>query len=355
MSERVLVAMSGGVDSSVAAALLVEQGYEVIGVTMRLSAGGSRCCSLDDVEDARRVADGLGIRFYVADYADAFRREVMEPFADAYLGGRTPIPCVACNGRFKFHRLLERARALGAETVATGHYARIEREAESGQLALHCGVDPAKDQSYFLFDLGPGQLARARFPVGALTKSEVRDRARALDLGTADKPESQEICFVPDGDYARVVEELRPGAAPGVGEIVDGDGRVLGRHRGVHHFTVGQRRGLDLALGRRLYVQSIDADRNRVVVAERSALGSAGARLVGVHWVAGRPPDAAVRARVRVRYRHPGMDGLVHPLDARGARVEFDDSVEAVSPGQAAVFYDGSRVLGGGWIEEALS
>ncbi len=355
MSERILVAMSGGVDSSVAAALLVEQGYEVIGVTMRLSAGGSRCCSLDDVEDARRVAERLGIRFYVADYADAFRREVMEPFADAYLGGRTPIPCVACNGRFKFHRLLERARALGAEAVATGHYARIERDAESGGWALHCGADPAKDQSYFLFDLGPDQLARARFPVGALTKSEVRDRARALGLGTADKPESQEICFVPDGDYARVVEALRPGAAPGVGKIVDGDGRVLGQHRGVHHFTVGQRRGLELALGRRVYVQSIDAARNRVVVAEKNALGAAGARLAGVHWVAGRPPEAAARARVRVRYRHPGAGALVVPLDDRSARVEFDAAVEAVTPGQAAVFYDGSRVLGGGWIEEALS
>jgi tRNA-specific 2-thiouridylase len=355
MSERVLVAMSGGVDSSVAAAVLVEQGYDVIGVSMRLSAGGSRCCSIDDVEDARRVAEHLGIRFYVADYADAFRREVMEPFADAYLGGRTPIPCVACNGRFKFHRLLERARALGAPTVATGHYARIERDPESGALALHCGADPAKDQSYFLFDLGPEQLARARFPVGALSKAEVRERARALRLATADKPESQEICFVPDGDYARVVEALRPGVAPGVGDIVDADGRVVGQHPGVHHFTVGQRRGLDLALGRRVYVKSIDAVHNRVVVAEKSALGAGGARLVGVHWVAGRAPETAVRARVRVRYRHPGADALVDPLDEHRACVGFDDPVEAVTPGQAAVFYDGSRVLGGGWIEEALA
>ncbi len=355
MSERVLVAMSGGVDSSVAAALLVEQGVDVVGVSMRLSAEGSRCCSLDDVEDARRVAAALGIRFYVADYTDAFRREVMEPFADAYLGGRTPIPCVACNGRFKFRRLLERARALGAERVATGHYARIERSSEDAGLELHCATDPGKDQSYFLFDLGPEQLSRACFPVGALTKQEVRERARRLGLGTAEKPESQEICFVPDGDYARVVEALRPGAAPGAGEILDEEGNVLGRHRGVHHFTVGQRRGLDLALGRPMYVKRIDAARNRVVVAERSGLGAAGARLVGVHWVVGRAPASSVRARVRVRYRHPGAEARVEPLDRQGAYVAFDDPVEAVTPGQAAVFYDGSQVLGGGWIEEAVS
>ncbi|MCL4683502.1 tRNA 2-thiouridine(34) synthase MnmA [Myxococcota bacterium] len=355
MSERVLVAMSGGVDSSVAAALLVEQGFDVVGVSMRLSAEGSRCCSLDDVEDARRVATALGIRFYVADYTDAFRREVMEPFADAYLGGQTPIPCVACNGRFKFHRLLERARALGAERVATGHYARIERGGGDAGLELHCGADPRKDQSYFLFDLGPDQLSRACFPVGALTKQEVRERARRLGLGTAEKPESQEICFVPDGDYARVVETLRPGAAPGAGEILDEEGNVLGRHRGVHHFTVGQRRGLDLALGRPMYVKRIDAARNRVVVAERSALGAAGARLVGVHWVAGRAPASPVRARVRVRYRHPGAEARVEALDRQGAQVAFDDPVEAVTPGQAAVFYDGSQVLGGGWIAEAVS
>lgn len=355
MSERVLVAMSGGVDSSVAAGLLVEQGFDVIGVSMRLSAGGSRCCSLDDVEDARRVAADLGIRFYVADYADAFRREVMEPFADAYLGGRTPIPCVACNGRFKFHRLLERARALGAERVATGHYARIEHGDEGGLLELHCGADPNKDQSYFLFDLGPEQLSRACFPVGALTKSEVRTRARKLGLEIAEKPESQEICFVPDGDYARVVESLRPGAAAGPGEILDETGRVLGKHRGVHHFTVGQRRGLELALGRPMYVKRIDATQNRIVVAERSELGASGARLVGVHWVSGRPPGAPVRARVRVRYRHSGADALVESREGSGAQVTFDDRVDAVSPGQAAVFYRGSQVLGGGWIEEALS
>lgn len=355
MSGRVLVAMSGGVDSSVAAALLVEQGHEVIGVTMRLAGSGSRCCSLDDVEDAHRVARRLGIRFYVADYADDFRREVMEGFADAYLAGRTPIPCVACNGRFKFHRLLARARALGADAVATGHYARTERDPATGAVALLRGADPAKDQSYFLFDLGPAQLAHARFPVGALDKAEVRARARALGLATADKPESMEICFVPDGDYAAVVEALRPGAAPGPGEVVDEAGRTLGRHPGVHRFTVGQRRGLDVALGRRVYVKALDAARNRVVVAPREGLAAGGARLSGTRWVAGAPPPAPVRAQVRVRHRHAGAGARVEPAPEGAATIRFDAPVEAVTPGQAAVFYDGERVLGGGWIEEALA
>lgn len=355
MSERVLVAMSGGVDSSLAAALLVEQGCEVVGVTMRLSGGGSRCCSLDDVEDARRVAARLGIRFYVADYADAFRREVMEPFADAYLAGRTPIPCVACNGRFKFHRLLERARALGADAVATGHYARIEPDPAGGAPRLLRGADPAKDQSYFLFDLGPAQLSRARFPVGALDKAEVRARARDLGLATAEKPESMEICFVPDGDYAAVVEALRPGAAPGPGDVVDEAGRPLGRHGGVHRFTVGQRRGLDVALGERVYVKALDAGRNRVVVAPRGRLAARGARLEATRWVAGAPPAAPVRARVRVRHRHDGAEARVEPGAAGAATIRFDAPVEAVTPGQAAVFYDGERVLGGGWIAEALA
>jgi len=355
VSERVLVAMSGGVDSSVAAALLVEQGCEVIGVTMRLAGSGSRCCSLDDVEDARRVAERLGIRFYVADYADAFRREVMEPFADAYLAGRTPIPCVACNGRFKFARLLARARALGADAVATGHYARIVRDPGGGAPRLLRGADPAKDQSYFLFDLGPAQLAAARFPVGALDKDEVRARARALGLPTADKPESMEICFVPDGDYAAVVEALRPDAAPGAGDVVDEAGRVVGRHDGVHRFTVGQRRGLAVAAGERVYVRALDAARNRVVVAPRARLGARGARLAGTSWVAGAPPPGPLRARIRVRHRHAGAPASIAPgADGAAAELRFDAPVEAVTPGQAAVFYDGDEVLGGGWIEEAI-
>jgi len=354
MSERVVVAMSGGVDSSVAAALLVEAGCEVIGITMRLSGDRSRCCSLDDAEDARRVAERLGIRFYVADYADAFRREVMEPWADAYLAGRTPIPCVACNQRFKFRHLLDRAQALGAAAVATGHYARIERDRD-GTLALLRGADAAKDQSYFLFDLRPEQLARIRFPVGALTKDEVRDRARALGLATAEKAESQEICFVPDGDTAGAVEKIRPGAAPGEGAIVDEAGAELGRHGGIHRFTVGQRRGVGVASGSRLFVRRIDAAANRIEVAPVERLAARGARLSGASWIAGQAPAEPVRARVCVRYRHAGEQATITCDADGGARVAFDAPVVAVAPGQAAVFYDGERLLGGGWIAESAA
>jgi tRNA-specific 2-thiouridylase len=350
---RIVVGLSGGVDSSLAAALLVEQGYEVVGVTLHLAGSASRCCSLEDAEDARRVAEQLGIRYFVANYRDEFRREVMEPFADAYLAGRTPIPCVVCNQRFKFGRLMARARALGADVVATGHYARVARDGEGGELQLLRARDPAKDQTYFLFDLGQEQLARIRFPLGELTKPEVRERARSLGLATAEKPESQEICFVPGGDYASVVEALRPGRAPGPGDVVDGDGRVLGRHAGVHRYTVGQRRALGVAGPERLYVRALDAAHNRVVVGPESSLGAAGARLEGVRWT-GAASCAPRRALVRVRYRHPGAEATVEPTADGGARVRFDAPVAAVAPGQAAVFYEGERVLGGGWIAEAI-
>jgi tRNA-specific 2-thiouridylase len=352
---RIVVGMSGGVDSSVAAALLVEQGFEVVGVTLHLAGSASRCCSLDDADDARRVAEALGIRFYVANETEHFREEVMLPFADAYLAGRTPIPCVACNRRFKFERLLGRARALGAEAVATGHYARVERDARTGEHRLLRARDAHKDQSYFLYDLGQEQLAAARFPLGALTKDEVRARARALGLATADKPESQEICFVPDGDYARVVEQLRPQSLPGQCEIVDAAGRVLGRHGGVHRFTVGQRRGLGLGTGERLYVRALDAERNRVVVGPVEELGVRGARLEAVRWIAGQAPEAPVRARVRVRYRHEGAAARVEAEGEHGARALFDEPVRAVSPGQAAVFYASDVVLGGGSIAAPIA
>lgn len=349
MSTRIVIGMSGGVDSSLAAALLVEQGAEVIGVTMNLAGAGSRCCSLQDADDARRVAERLGIRFYVANYRDRFKEEVMLPFADAYIEGRTPIPCVTCNKRFKFDHLLARARALGADAVATGHYARIEAGPRGPQ--LFCGRDPAKDQSYFLFNLSPEQLENIRFPLGELDKEEVRARARELGLATADKPESQEICFVPEGDYARVVEQLRPDAGNTAGDIVNRAGDVLGRHAGIHHFTVGQRRGLGISSERPLYVLHIDSLRRRVVVGEREELAAPAAEVRGVSWTFAPAPKRPLRARVRVRYRHPGAEAVVEP-HASGVRLRFDEPVQALTPGQAAVFYDGERVLGGGWIEK---
>jgi tRNA-specific 2-thiouridylase len=344
--------MSGGVDSSVAAALLVEKGYDVVGVTMHLAGGSSRCCSLDDADDARRVAESLGIRFYVANYTEQFRREVMEPFADAYLAGRTPIPCVACNRRFKFHHLLERARAFGATGVATGHYARLEDDGTGGRRLLR-GRDDSKDQSYFLFDLGQEQLAHACFPLGALTKDEVRERARSLGLATAEKPESQEICFVPDGDYAAVVESLRPNALPGDGEVVDGEGRVLGRHAGVHRFTVGQRRRLGLSAPRPLYVTQLDPVHNQVRVGEVDALESSEAWIEATSWIAGKAPGESIEACVRVRHGDEARAAKIEPGEGGTAHVRFDQPVRAVTPGQAAVFYQGDAVLGGGWIASA--
>ncbi len=276
---RIVAALSGGVDSSVAAALLVGSGREVIGVTLNLAGGASRCCSLADADDARRVADQLGIRFYVANYAQRFRAEVIQPFADDYLSGKTPIPCVACNSRFKFDYLLERAHVFGADRVATGHYAQVDVAPDTGLHRLRRAVDSRKDQTYFLFELGQDQLAALEFPLGALKKESVRDHARELGLPTAEKPESQEICFVPDGDYATAVERIRPDALPGNGEIIDREGRVLGQHPGIHHFTVGQRRGLGLASERPLYVESIDAKRNRIVVGGAENLEAKGANL----------------------------------------------------------------------------
>ena len=348
--QRVVVAMSGGVDSSVAAALMADRGYEAIGVTLHLAGSASRCCSLADADDARRVAERLGIRFFVANYSDRFREEVVEAFADAYLAGRTPIPCVPCNSRFKFEYLMERARVFGAASVASGHYARVDVDPETGLRRLRRAEDASKDQTYFLFELTQAQLAAVHFPLGAMKKTEVRAVARRLGLATADKPESQEICFVPDGDYAAAVERIRPEALPGEGEIVDRRGAVLGRHGGVHRFTVGQRRGLAVAAGERLYVTAIDAARNRVRVGSAEALQAQGADLERVSWIAGEPPPRPVRAAVRVRHRHAGAPAEIEPRTRGRARVRFDDPVSAVAPGQAAVFYDGDVVLGGGWI-----
>ena len=351
---RVVVAMSGGVDSSVAASLVVERGDEAIGVTMNLAGASSRCCSLEDADDARRVADRLGMRFYVANYRERFQREVIDEFARAYLAGRTPIPCVACNQSFKFEYLLERAKVFGASAVASGHYARVDRDPDTGLVRLRRAVDSHKDQTYFLFGLSQAQLEAVEFPLGGMTKAEVRERARELGLATAEKPESQEICFVPDGDYAGAVERARPDALPGEGEIVDAEGRALGRHRGIHHYTVGQRRGLGIASEKRLYVTAIDAARNRVVVGGERDLEAPVARVQQVRWIAGAPPPAGTRADVRIRHQHAGAPARLEP-GPDATLVRFDAPVRSVAPGQAAVFYCGDAVLGGGWIAGAAA
>jgi len=335
--ERLVVAMSGGVDSSVAAALLVESGAETIGVTMRLSKSGSRCCSLEDADDARRVAENLGIRFYVANYVEAFGREVIEEFADAYLAGRTPIPCITCNKKFKFDHLLERAKAFGAKRVATGHYARVTHDPLTGGARLYRAIDREKDQSYFLFSLSQEQLRGASFPIGEMSKQEVRERARSLGLATAEKPESQEICFVPDGNYADVVEKLRPEASMRNGEIVDESGAVLGQHRGIHRFTVGQRHGLGISSKRKLYVIRLDPGSRRVIVGNVSDLDCTGARVEEMNWISGRAPRDSMRLRVQVRHRHAAVLAKVDAIGEDAASVRFDEPVRAVAPGQAAV------------------